>query len=455
MVNNTLYISIRYAAGKYALNISSEKQYNESINKSETNIWYYTTTKRLEDFNKTKVFKIYDTFKEALEALFSADPECLETYKPPLAFTDEVSEQPTPRRGMVKYGAKKMAKPGEALSGVIKGAAPGFVTVPVFYATDRARTGSAELNECFGPARGDLELGKCEVSIPLSHRVGEIERPKWWKLSFKENQEKHIMILTLNPLTSEAFYGGIKDTVVGSTNKDAFIFIHGYNTSFAEAARRTAQIAHDLAFKGAPIMFSWPSIDELQSYMGDEDNVRWAGLHLEELIRQIVLTSGAKKIHLIAHSMGNRLLSDVLDRVSHTTPESVRLPPFNQVILAAPDINADIFKQQIAPRILSASERITLYASSKDKALAASRKIHGDYPRAGEAGAGLVIVDGIDTVDASDVGTDLLGHGYYAEALSLINDMYQLTENGLPPEKRNLRPKEKDNKKYWALPRTG
>lgn len=452
-MDNKLYISIKYAAGKFALNPSNEEKYNESVDKGETNIWYFSTSKSLKEFNNSKAFKTYDSLEAALEALFSVDPDCREVYKPQQYLAEKEIPQPKPR-GMVKFGAKKMAKPGVALPGAIRGEAPGFVTVPVFYATDRARTGSAILNDCFGPARGDLELGKCEVSIPLSHRVGEIERPKWWKLRFKENQEKDIMILAINTLTLEAFYGDIRGTVAGSANKDAFIFIHGYKTSFAEAARRTAQIAHDLAFKGAPIMFSWPSIDKLQSYMGDEDNVKWAGLHLEELVRQVALTSGAQKIHLIAHSMGNRLLSDVLDRVSHTTPESTRLPPFNQVILAAPDINADIFKQQIAPRILTSSERITLYASSNDMALAASRKIHGDYPRAGEAGEGMVIVEGIDTVDASDVKTDLLGHGYYAEALPLINDIYQLTENELPPEKRNLRPREKDNKKYWALPKT-
>jgi hypothetical protein len=37
----------------------------------------------------------------------------------------------------------------------------------------------------------------------------------------------------------------------------------------------------------------------------------------------------------------------------------------------------------------------------------------------------------------------------------LIDDNYMLTENGLPPENRNLREREKGSKKFWALPRTG
>ena len=35
------------------------------------------------------------------------------------------------------------------------------------------------------------------------------------------------------------------------------MFVHGFNVSFADAARRTAQIAYDLAF-GGPGALSWP-----------------------------------------------------------------------------------------------------------------------------------------------------------------------------------------------------
>jgi esterase/lipase superfamily enzyme len=45
---------------------------------------------------------------------------------------------------------------------------------------------------------------------------------------------------------------------------------------------------------------------------------------------------------------------------------------------------------------------MTLYASSKDKALTLSRSFHG-APRAGEAGEDLVVVEPVETVDVSSV----------------------------------------------------
>jgi esterase/lipase superfamily enzyme len=43
--------------------------------------------------------------------------------------------------------------------------------------------------------------------------------------------------------------------------KQAFVFVHGFNVSFENALRRTAQIAYDLNFDGAPFLFSWPGGD--------------------------------------------------------------------------------------------------------------------------------------------------------------------------------------------------
>jgi esterase/lipase superfamily enzyme len=45
--------------------------------------------------------------------------------------------------------------------------------------------------------------------------------------------------------------------------------VHGFNVSFENALRRTAQIAYDLDFDGAPFLFSWPSRDSLLSYASD------------------------------------------------------------------------------------------------------------------------------------------------------------------------------------------
>jgi len=75
---------------------------------------------------------------------------------------------------------------------------------------------------------------------------------------------------------------------------------------------------------------------------------------------------------------------------------------FHQVVFAAADVDADDFRTQYAPAIAKLSQRITLYVSSADRALLASQKLR-QYPRAGEAGPNLLVMDGVDTIDVSPV----------------------------------------------------
>ena len=106
-----------------------------------------------------------------------------------------------------------------------------------------------------------------------------------------------------------------------------------------------------------------------------------------------------------------------------------------EVILAAPDIDADVFKRDIAPALIGDGQLVTLYASSKDWALKASKKFHG-YVRAGDTGPSLTIVPGVTTVDSSEVDTDFLGHSYFADSTSIIADIYEIISGLLKPEDR-------------------
>ena len=102
------------------------------------------------------------------------------------------------------------------------------------------------------------------------------------------------------------------------------------------------------------------------------------------------------------------------------------------------------------PAIRPSADRITLYASSKDRAIDISNDLHG-YPRAGESGEHLVVMDGLDTIDASQVDTDLLGHTYFAQTRVLLSDLYLLLQHGQPPAERNLLERQKDTLTYWAI----
>lgn len=296
-----------------------------------------------------------------------------------------------------------------------------YVLVPVYYGTDRKWEGSSGQNNYYGGKRGTgLALGVCAVSIPKTHKPGEMETPAWWRLEFSWDPKKHIMLQKVEPLDPEQFKKRLAGAMSGASKKEALVFIHGYKNSFEDAARRTAQMAYDLEFGGVAAFFSWPSLNEDLKYTFDENNVEWAIPHLEEFLNVVAKQSGAEKVYLIAHSMGNRALTRALLALE-TGREK---PLFKEIILAAPDVDAQVFTRDIVP-VIKNTGHVTLYASDKDKALAISSGFHGDYPRAGQE-KGLEGVDGIDVIDAASVDTSLLGHSYIADNVSILTDVFLL-----------------------------
>jgi esterase/lipase superfamily enzyme len=327
-----------------------------------------------------------------------------------------------------------------------------YATVRVYYATDRRPTGEIKAAEFYGSERatGDtLALGVCEVSIPRDHEMGKLEEPSILKLEFREDPEKHVVLLSVTPQTRSVFYQGLAERVGRSQKKSAFVFVHGYNVTFEDAARRTAQLAYDLGFDGAPVLYSWPSKGNPLGYFADESTVDWTVPHLKQFLEDLVANSGAQTIHLVAHSMGNRPLTNAL-RTMATEQRTTPLPRFQQVILTAPDVDAAVFRQ-LATAIKKTADRVTLYASSRDTAIIASKLAH-DFPRAGESGENIIIIPEVDTVDVSQVDSELIGHFYYGSNRSVISDIVRLFRDGAEPSRRcGLTAARLGQALYWAF----
>lgn len=303
--------------------------------------------------------------------------------------------------------------------------------VNVFYATDRLQLPRLTGGCGYGRQRsllGSLHYGVCEVSIPKSHKLGKLETPSILRLEFRVNPAKHVTLAKTYSLEEREFFERVRTCVARSAAKDAFIFVHGYNVSFENAARRTGQIAYDLDFIGAPIFYSWPSNGKTFDYPKDEANVTWSTPHFQRFLTLLAQNSGAARIHIIAHSMGNRAVCDALKTLSYDTSSALKL---NHLVLAAPDIDAETF-QELAATLQKLSGRITLYESSKDRALLASKKLHGN-PRAGEP---LLIIPGLDTIDASSIDTDFLGHSYFSDSWPLLSDIHSILFSDTPASTR-------------------
>jgi esterase/lipase superfamily enzyme len=329
--------------------------------------------------------------------------------------------------------------------------APNYTVVKIFYATDREQTGDQAPSKFYAGERKKedcLTYGTCEVSIPRDHKLAHIERPSW-RNCYREDPEKHIVLLSLNLRATDNYFSELSADIASSGRKQVLVFIHGFDVTFEEGVWRTAQLAYDLGFDGPPVLYSWPSIGRLRDYTVDEATMEWSVPHLKGFISDVATKCDAQMVHIIAHSMGNRILANALKEIA-LAPHPGASPQLQEVILTAPDIDAGVFRQ-IAGEIQKSAKRVTLYASSNDKALEASKKIHGG-PRAGDSGDGIVIVPGVDTIDASAVDTTFIGHFYYGDNRSVLSDIFHLLGDGAPPGKRfGLRQKSLLNAVYWAF----
>jgi esterase/lipase superfamily enzyme len=256
-----------------------------------------------------------------------------------------------------------------------------------------------------------------------------------------------VRMLSARSLGEDRFYERLRERMWYAGSNETFVFIHGFNNSFEAAVTRTAELWYDIGFAGPPIVFSWPSrAGSLWSgvfgYFADSETIKWSVAHLEQFLMDLVEQTSAQqlatdepaRIHLIAHSMGSRLLAGALMLVAEDINRQQR-PVICDVILAAPDIDRDLFRDVIVGDLLRSrvAEHYTVYASSADNVIKTSQKLQV-YPRAGDADEGLVAVahDQFDTIDASSVqsGWLALNHDYFITEPRVLRDLIEIMRKG-------------------------
>jgi esterase/lipase superfamily enzyme len=323
-------------------------------------------------------------------------------------------------------------------------------TVAVRYATDRSRDGVSGTNFGYDDGRGELGFGIAEVSIPAGHIKGRLEAPPLRSPAALADRRFHVYLASVRPVARDAFVAELRGALGRSRRNEILIFVHGYNTDFGLALRRTAQLRVDLDFAGVAVAFSWPSAGRATSYVSDQNNADWAAPDLAGMLRLLVGESGADRVHLLVHSMGSRILLHALDELErdHAAADP---PLFAEVIFAAPDVDSDIFAESV-PRLQPLARRFTLYASDSDMAMLAARRASGGYPRAGDSSTGAVVLPGMDTVDASAVRDDLFGHEYFGESPPVLDDIRLLLRAGVAAADRpRMARASHRGRSYWRL----
>lgn len=303
----------------------------------------------------------------------------------------------------------------------------------VWFATSRKPLDASDASAGFGSERDSrIHYGSCHVFVPRSHKVGSIGSP-WWKrvVTFSDDR---LRLMSNDPLKADDFWTTVGEHLASCKidDRDAVVFIHGFNVDFEEAALRAAQIGFDLQVRGAMAFYSWASHGDVSKYPADEAAIELDEAPIADFLCDLAMGTGARRVHVIAHSMGNRALL----RAAHAITQQAQRRSgvsFGQIILAAADVDARKFEELCSAYTLL-SERTTLYVSTRDAAVEVSRWLH-DFPRVGLMPP-VTIASGIDTINAVNTDLTLLGHGYVAQSREVVCDIHALIRNGTPPERR-------------------
>lgn len=303
----------------------------------------------------------------------------------------------------------------------------------IFYATDRLLVDQGGTIS-YADARnndGILSYGFADINVPT--HGGNAESV----LAMGADRVYDVVVDKVVPENETNFW---TDARLGG--KEALVFIHGFQNSFDYAARRLGVLKHDLHFTGPAILYSWASMNDgsFRGYTGDESSIGWSEPHFKRFLISLS-HAGFTKIHFIAHSMGNRLLLSGLDGC-------VKLPAVDEVIFAAPDVDLATFREALT-RIRPHVGRLTLYGSSKDRALLASRFVHAGLPRAGLLNP-ILVNPVLDTIDASKVDLSFIHHSYFVDATAVEQDIELVLLDKLPPRPR-LQKQQNGSGIFWSL----
>jgi esterase/lipase superfamily enzyme len=284
--------------------------------------------------------------------------------------------------------------------------------VPLFVASTRRGEGGGD----DGRARFSLTA----IGVPQNHRAGFLEHPSFGQ----PDRERHFTVLSKRGMDEQEFYGELAAHVSGrvGVSRDILLYVHGFNTGLDEARFRLAQVVADGGFSGVPALFTWNSRGGLFNYESDKEAATVARDALEKVLLGLAATPGVGRVHILAHSMGAWLTMETLRGVALAGHPDLdgRL---GEVMLAAPDIDLNVFRQQVArldPR------HVTIFVANNDRALSISSRIAGARQRLGamnpEKPEDKAELDrlGVAVHDISSFQTDFIGHGSFAEAPDVV-----------------------------------
>lgn len=318
----------------------------------------------------------------------------------------------------------------------------------VLYATNRSQERNPEGKIGYANEFDrSLQYGSSEVQISRKNHSdlkSKVIQTIWQGSPAPDGQ---VEINSLSAVPEVNFFEELNTLIAKSPQKDVLLFVHGFNVNFPSAVQRAAQIANELPFNGAVVCYSWPSQGGVEKYLLDgqvaQASVEPMAQFLETMVKSV---PQGTKINIVVHSMGNRVVMRAMNRLPDNFAET---KPFQNVVLAAPDVGVSEFRR-LAPAIIEQSGRVTLYSGSGDVALVASEAVNQER-RAGDSREPL-IMKGVETIDVSAVDTSFMSHSYYGSNRAVLSDLFAvLKQNSSATQRKWLVSREFQGHQYWAF----
>ncbi|MCV6596687.1 MAG: alpha/beta fold hydrolase [Mangrovicoccus sp.] len=249
------------------------------------------------------------------------------------------------------------------------------IVYPVFVGTNRP----LDQNNYVTRGRSEaLTLQRFDVSVPPERETGRIQWPK----DGGDPATEFVTTKALQYNSESGFLSAVRQELrkMPKGNREIVVFVHGFNTTLAEAVYRLAQMDHDLELQAVPVLFAWPSAEDPFGYVHDRDSALYSRDDLEALLR-LLNKAGADEIVILTHSMGSFLAAETMRQMDKHDPGS--LPGMiDGVVMMSPDIDEDLALNQLS-EITELPQPFVVFSSDEDQALRLASRVAGDNPRLG------------------------------------------------------------------------
>ena len=295
----------------------------------------------------------------------------------------------------------------------------------IFMATTREATDVAGAFYS-GDRAPELGLASVDVTIPPTHLPGQLNRPR----RLPPDPSTEFTIVDPMVYSSDASFVSALNKELNArapSERTILFFVHGYNNTTTDALLRLAQFVEDSDFNGVPVLMSWASAAATTGYVYDLNSALIARKKIPE-IASILQKTNAKSVNVFAHSMGTLLtMEGIVNSVE--TGRARGITRVENIMLASPDIDIDLFRSQMEVIPQSIRQRMFILTSEDDSALNASRRVAGGIPRVGSSDAEALEEEfGVVVIDLSDIeNSDSGSHSKFAGSPEVV----QLIGQGL------------------------